>query len=215
MKLPKIGVPKVKFPRIKFPWTQLRSRRKSVLILLLLGIVLILAFQFVLDPLLESERKVKDEISMDKKMLQRYQEYIDGKSGKEIELNQVSQQVESIQSKLLPGETPQINAANLQEILKKLSDKNGIQIRSFRIGEPKETTFYVKIPVIIEINPTKSVASLTYFIYDIENYEKLLLISDLDITAPNMRSPSEIQGSLTVMGFTKNTQPPKGKGKEG
>jgi len=32
----------------------------------------------------------------------------------------------------------------------------------------KETTYYVRIPVIIEINPTKSVASLTYFVYDIE-----------------------------------------------
>ncbi len=186
-----------------------------MLFLLLIGVVLVLALQFVLAPLLESEKRIKDEIALNRKMLEKYQEYIDGRSGKEAELNQVAQKVESIQSKLLPGETPQINAANLQEILKKLSEKNGIQIRSFRIGEPKETPYYVKIPVIIEINPTKSVASLTYFIYDIENYEKLLLISDLDITAPNMRSPSEVQGSLTVMGFTKNTQPPKGKGKEG
>ncbi len=148
-------------------------------------------------------------------MLARYQEYI--KSGKEIEdgLSQVVQQIEAIQSKLLPGETPQINAANLQEILKKLSEKNGIQIRSFRIGEPKEMINYVRIPVIIEINPTKSMASLAYFIYDIENYEKLLQISDLDITAPNMRSPTEVQGSLTVTGFTKKTQAPKAKAKEG
>jgi hypothetical protein len=73
----------------------------------------------------------------------------------------------------------------------------------------------VRIPVIIEINPTKSMASLAYFIYDIENYEKMLLISDIDITAPNMRSPTEVQGSLTVAGFTKNANPPKGKGKEG
>lgn len=207
--------PKVKIPRIKFPWKQLRSRRKNLLGLILLGIVLILGFQFALAPFLESQRKVNEEIVLKKKMLVRYQEFI--KSGKEVEesLNRVTQQVEAIQSKLLPGETPQIIAANLQEILKKLSEKNGIQIRSFRIGEPKETTYYLKIPVVIDINPTKSIASLTYFIYDIENYEKLLLISDLDITAPNMRSPTEVQGSLTVTGLTKNTRPPKGKGKEG
>jgi Tfp pilus assembly protein PilO len=210
-----VKFPKVKFPRVKFPWKQLRSRRKNLVTLILIGIAVVLAYQFALAPLLESQRKVNEEIALKKKMLTRYQEYI--RSGKEVEdgLNQVVQQVEAIQSKLLPGETPQINAANLQEILKKLSEKNGIQIRSFRIGEPKEMTYYVKIPVIIEINPTKSMASLTYFIYDIESYEKLLLISDLDITAPNMRSPAEVQGSLTVTGFTKNTHPPKGKGKEG
>jgi Tfp pilus assembly protein PilO len=210
-----VTFPKLRFPKLTFPWTQFRSRRKSLVTLILIGIAFVLAFQFVLAPLLESQRKVQEEIALKKKMLTRYQEYI--KSGKEIEdgLGQMIQHVEAIQSKLLPGETPQIIAANLQEILKKLSEKNGIQIRSFRIGEPKETTSYVKIPVIIEINPTKSIASLTYFVYDIETYEKLLLISDLDITAPNMRSPTEVQGSLTVTGFTKNTHPPKGKGKEG
>ena len=207
--------PRLRFPKFKFPWMQLRSRRKNLVTLILIGIAIVLVFQFALAPLLESQRKIREEIALKKKMLTRYHEYI--KSGKEIEdgLSQMVQQVEAIQSKLLSGETPQINAANLQEILKKLSEKNGIQIRSFRIGEPKEMTYYVKIPVIIEINPTKSMASLTYFIYDIESYEKLLLISDLDITAPNMRSPAEVQGSLTVTGFTKNTHPPKGKGKEG
>jgi len=197
---------------------QLRNRRKNLLSILLFGIALILAFQYGLAPLLDSQKKVQEDIDQKRKLLAKSVTFIS--SGKEIEdsLNQVTQQLEAIQSKLLPGETPQINAANLQEILKKLAEKNGIQIRSFRIGEPKELTYYVRIPVIIEINPTKSMASLTYFIYDIENYEKLLLISDLDVTAPNMRSPSEVQGSLTVVGFTKNIHPSgpaKGKGKEG
>ncbi len=186
----------------------------QALFLILTVLLLLLVSKFAFLPLVESQRKVEEELVLKKKALSRYQDYI--KSGKEIEeeLNQVTQQAETIQSKLLPGETPQIIAANLQEILKKLSEKNGIQIRSFRIGEPKETPFYLKIPVTIEINPTRAVASLTYFLYDIENYEKFLLISDLDVTAPNLRNPTEVQGSLTVTGFTRNTHP-KGKGKEG
>ena len=206
--------PKVKFPGLKIQWRQFRGRRGNLLFLILTVLLLLLVFKFAFLPFLESQRKVQEELVLKKKALSRYQDYI--KSGKEIEdeLNQVTQQAETIQSKLLPGETPQIIAANLQEILKKLSEKNGIQIRSFRIGEPKETTFYLKIPVIIEINPTRAMASLTYFLYDIESYEKFLLISDLDVTAPNLRNPTEVQGSLTVTGFTRNTHP-KGKGKEG
>ena len=68
--------------------------------------------------------------------------------------------------------------------------------------------------LIIEINPTKSMSSLTYFLYDIENAERLLVISDLNLTAPNMRNPTEVQGNLTVTGFARNNQP-KGKAKEG
>jgi len=199
--------------KMKFPWKKTKGRN-SVLFLLLLVVAVILAYQFVFSPLVASQKKVRDDIALNEKVLARYDEYI--KSGKEIQegLDQLKQQVEAVQAKLLPGETPQINAANLQEILKKLSEKNGIQIRSFRIAEPKEMTFYLKIPVIIEINPTRSMASLAYFLYDIENYEKFLFISDLDLTAPNMRNPTEVQGSVTVVGLTKNTHP-KGKGKEG
>jgi len=198
----------------KVSWKKMRRERRTVLVLLVLAVVLILAYQLALVPLVESQRNVRQELALKKKLLNRYEDYI--KSGRDMdeELNQRVQQVEAIQAKLLPGETPQINAANLQEILRKLSEKNGIQIRSFRIGEPKEMNFYLRIPVTIEVMPTKSMAALSYFLYDIESDEKLLVISDLDVTAPNMRNPTEVQGSVTVVGFTKNTHP-KGKGKEG
>jgi hypothetical protein len=96
-----VKFPKVKFPRLKFPWKQLRSRRRNVVTLALIGVAVILGFQFALVPILESQRKVRDEIVLKKKMLIRYQEYI--KSGKDVEdgLNQIIQQVEAIQLRLL------------------------------------------------------------------------------------------------------------------
>ena len=114
----------MKLIKIKIPWKKLRSRRKNLLSLIGIGIAVILASQFAIIPIVESERKVKEELLLKRKMLSRYQEFI--RTGKDIEeeLNQMGQQVEAIQLKLLPGETPQINAANLQEILKKFSEKN-------------------------------------------------------------------------------------------
>jgi len=204
----------MKLFKTKNRWKGSRGGRRGILTLLLLAIAGYLLYYFALLPLWNSQKKVAEEIVLKKKALGRYQEYIRSGKGIEEELSQTAQRLEAVQAKLLPGETPQIMAANLQDLLKKLSERNGIQIKSFRVAEPKEMTFYVRIPVTIEINPTKSAASLAYFLYDIENYEKSLFISDLDITAPNMRNPSEVQGSLTVMGFAKNTHP-KAKGKEG
>jgi len=198
----------------KTSWGKLKGRNKNLLLLLLAAVLVVLIYEFGVVALLESQRKVRDELGLKTKMLGRYDEFV--RTGKEIEveLGQVESQVEALQAKLLPGDTPQIMAANLQEMLKKLSEKNGIQIRSFRIGEPKELNFFLRVPVIIEINPTKSMSSLTYFLYDIENADKFLVISDLNLTAPNMRNPTEVQGNLTVTGFARNTQP-KGKAKEG
>ncbi|RPJ04168.1 MAG: hypothetical protein EHM36_11165 [Deltaproteobacteria bacterium] len=204
----------MKIGKSKGSWSKLRGGRRGVFTLLLIGVAVILAYRFAYVPIEASQKRVQDELDAKKKALGKYQEYVRSGKGIEEELNQTAQRLEAVQAKLLPGETPQIMAANLQEVLKKLSERNGIQIKSFRVGEPKEMTFYVRIPVTIEISPTKSAASLAYFLYDVENYEKILLISDLDITAPNMRAPTEVQGSLTVTGFAKSTHP-KPKGKEG
>ena len=198
----------------KSPWGKLKGRKKNLFMLLLAGVLVVVIYEFGVVALLESQRKVRDELGLKSKMLGRYDEFVKTEKDIEEELGQVEKQVEAIQAKLLPGETPQIMAASLQEMLKKLSEKNGIQIRSFRIGEPKELNFFLRVPVIIEINPTKSMSSLTYFLYDIENAEKFLVISDLNLTAPNMRNPTEVQGNLTVIGFARNNQS-KGKAKEG
>jgi Tfp pilus assembly protein PilO len=198
----------------KSPWGKLKGRKKNLLLFLLAGVLVVVIYEFGVVALLESQRRVRDELGLKTKMLGRYDEFVKTEKDIEEELGQVEKQVEAIQAKLLPGETPQIMAASLQEMLKTLSEKNGIQIRSFRIGEPKELNYFMRVPVIIEINPTKSMSSLTYFLYDIENAEKLLVISDLNLTAPNMRNPTEVQGNLTVTGFARNNQP-KGKAKEG
>ena len=198
----------------KKPWGGLKGRKKNFFLLLLAGALVVVIYEFGVVALLESQKRVRDELGLKSKMLGRYDEFVKTEKDIEEELGQVEKQVEAIQAKLLPGETPQIMAASLQEMLRKLSEKNGIQIRSFRIGEPKELNFFLRVPVIIEINPTKSMSSLTYFLYDIENADKFLVISDLNLTAPNMRNPTEVQGNLTVTGFARNNQP-KGKAKEG
>ena len=114
-----------------------------------------------------------------------------------------------IQQKLLSGETPQLGAANLQEIVKRLSEKNGIGVRSFRILEPKEINVYLKISIHIDFNPVNSMLSLSQFIYDIEHHEKELMISEMDLLVMNPRIPNNIQGSLIITGVMKKAKPKK------
>ena len=149
----------------KSPWGKLKGRKKNIFMLLLAGVLVVVIYEFGVVALLESQRKVRDELGLKSKMLGRYDEFVKTEKDIEEELGQVEKQVEAIQAKLLPGETPQIMAASLQEMLKKLSEKNGIQIRSFRIGEPKELNFFLRVPVIIEINPEES--QFTHTITDI------------------------------------------------
>ncbi len=179
-----------------------------------IGIVLmILIYAFGILPLVEAKKKAEEEIVLKKRALSRYEEFLGNRKAFEEELDRTVKQYEGIQNRLLPGETPQLGAASLQEIVRKLSEKNGVSIRSFRILEPKEIDSYRKVSIQIEFNPINSMLSLGQFIYDIENQEKELMISEMDLLILNIRMPNQIQGNLVISGLMKGTKT-KEKGKE-
>lgn len=178
-----------------------------------IGIALLLLFVGIL-PLVEASKKMEDEITMKRKVIQKYDEFLQNRKGIEEDLQRTQKQYEEVQQRLLPGETPQLGAASLQEIVKKAADKNGIAIRSFKILEPKETPPYRKVSIQIEFNPVNNILSLGQFFHDLEHHEKKLLLSEMDLLVFNIRAPNNIQGNLVITGLMKATKG-KEKGKEG
>lgn len=173
----------------------------------LIGVtMLILIYALGILPLVEAKKKAEEKIALNKKVLSKYEEYLSNRKTVEEELNRIVKEHGEAQKRLLPGETPQLGAAALQEIVKRLSEKNGIAIRSFRILEPKESSPYRKVSIQIEFNPTNSMLSLGQFIYDIEHHEKELLVSEMDLHVMNIRMPNQIQGSLVISGLMKGTK---------
>ena len=185
---------KLKFSRRKVGWV-LMGIALSVIIYLL-GIL----------PTVEAARKAEEEIALKKKVLLKYEEYLNNRKVIEEELDRTVKRSEGIQQRFLPGDTPQLGAASLQEIVKRLSEKNGIGIRSFRILEPKEIDSFRRVSLQIDFNPTNSMLSLGQFMNDVEHHEKDLMISEMDLLVPNMRMPNNIQGSMVISGLMKGTK---------
>jgi len=180
----------------------------------LIGIVLIiLLYTFGILPLVEARKKAEEEILLKRRALLRYEEYLGNRKIFEEELDRTLKQYEMIQGRLLAGETPQLGAASLQEFVRRLSEKDGVSIRSFRMLEPKEFDSYRKISIQIDFNPNNSMLNLGQFIYDIETHEKELMISEMDLLVLNIRMPNQVQGSMVISGLMKGTKP-KEKGKE-
>ncbi|MBM4337962.1 MAG: hypothetical protein FJ110_00290 [Deltaproteobacteria bacterium] len=181
---------------------------------ILIGVVLIvLILSLGIFPMVESTRKMEEEIALKKKVLLKYSEFLQKRKTVEEELSLVQKKHEEVQNRFLPGETPQLGAAHLQDMVKKLLEKNGMTIRSFRVLEPKDILPYRKISVHTDFNPVNNMLSLTQFIHDIENNEKELMISDMDLLVPNPRMPNNIQGSFVISGLMKMSEV-KGKGRE-
>ncbi len=189
----------------------MKFSQKRILFLLAGIVAVILVISFGVLPLIEAKKKVEEEIALKKRALLKYEEFLRNRKAIEEELAWTSKEYEGIQQKLLSGENPQLGAANLQEIVKRLSEKNGIGIRSVRILDPKEMNVYLKVSLHVDFNPISSMTGLGQFIYDIEHHEKELMISELDLLVFNPRMPTSVQGSMTISGLMKKN---KVKGKE-
>ncbi len=174
-------------------------------ILSLIGAV-ILYFLGIL-PWLEAKKKMEEEIQMKQHLVLKYQEYINGKKGIEEDLRNLRLRFENIKKRLIEGETPQLASANLQEIIKKIATSKDIQIRSFRILEPKDLNYYRKISIQIDFNPTHSLLNLVQFLSEIENHEKMLAVSEMDLLVFNIRMPNNIQGNLIISGWMEREKP--------
>ena len=197
--LPKISLPKTNFSQKKFIW-------------ILIGIAAaIVIYNFMILPLVEAKKTADQEISLNQRLLTKYAEVLQNRKEVEELLDKSAKQNEEIQKRLLPGETPQLGAANLQDLVKRLAEKNSLNLRSFRNLEPKEVGSFRRVSVQIEFNPMSSMQSLTQFLYELEHQDREIMITEMDLLVFNPRMPNTIQGSLIASGWMKAN---KGKEKE-
>ena len=193
-----------------------KTSQKKFLGLVMGVAAVILIYMWGIVPLLEAKKKADEEIVLKRKILGQYSGILQNRKLAEDSLEKARKQGDEIQKRLLPGETPQLGAANLQDMVRRLAEKNFLSLRSFRILEPKEMGAYRKISLQIDFNPINSMLNLSQFIFDLEHQEKELMITDMDILVFNPRMPNTVQGNLVVSGLMKGTKgKEKGKEKQG
>ena len=190
-----------------------KTSQKKFLGLVMGVAAVILIYMWGIVPLLEAKKKADEEIVLKRKILGQYSGILQNRKLAEDSLEKSRKQADEIQKRLLPGETPQLGAANLQDMVRRLAEKNFLSLRSFRILEPKEMGAYRKISLQIDFNPINSMLNLSQFIFDLEHQEKELMITDMDIMVFNPRMPNTVQGNLVVSGLMKGSKG-KEKGKE-
>jgi hypothetical protein len=196
----------VKKISLSFPKGSQITHKKLLWALVAAAAGVVLYFYGIL-PLTEAKKRAEEEIALNQKVLSKYTEILQSRKRVEENLERILKQSEEVHKKLLPGETPQLSGAYLQDVVKKLSEKYGLPLRSFRILEAKDLGLYRKISLQIDFNPLSSMMNLTQFIYDLEHQDKEIFISDMDLLIFNPRMPSNIQGNMVISGLMKGEKP--------
>ena len=173
------------------------------------GLLLILFYLAVVNPLLSLEDSWNQELVNRGKLLSKYQSLLNSKN-RVIQANKAMKAtLARTEGQFLSGSNPAVASADLQEILKNLAKEQGVQMTSAKVLPPREAGVYLEVPVQVEL--TATINQLVTLLYHLEHHKKLLFIPDLDINAPRMvrgeNKDVPLQISMVISGVIKKGVP--------
>ena len=173
------------------------------------GLLLILFYLAVVNPLLSLEDSWNQDLVSRGKLLSKYQGLLKSKN-RVIEANKAMKAaLARTEGQFLSGSNPAVASADLQEILKNLAKEQGVQMTSAKVLPPREAGVYLEVPVQVEL--TATINQLVTLLYHLEHHKKLLFIPDLDINAPRMvrgdNKEVPLQISMVISGVIKKGVP--------
>jgi general secretion pathway protein M len=171
----------------------------------------VLAYHLILNPIMEGERDLRNEIVAKGKMLAKYQDVVKQKGRLERDLKNLKIRLKDMEDQLLDGESPSLAAANVQDITKEISSGTDLSIKSVRVLPSTSRDIYTEIPVRVETQGT--ISGLRDFLYEIQNYPKFLVVKEIRTYLPRRprrrrhsktpRSTGNFRATLVIMSFIK------------
>jgi type II secretory pathway component PulM len=190
---------------------KISGREKKFVFAGVAGVVLIGLYLFG-DRMIPSGGDLEANLELKKKLLLKYRETVIDEELYKNRLEQYRQRLRQDQTRLLPGDSSSIAAAELQKVLTDLASQNGVEILRKDIQQEKKLQDnLVKISVKIETNCV--LEQLVQFLAAVENYEKFLTVDELAITGYRAQRKYEIRPSILVSGLIlgPETKTPQGR----
>lgn len=145
----------------------------------------LLVWLLILSPLWTLKEAWDQELKEKQLLLAKYQALNRDKAQVAKAVQQAKQVAAQAEATLLGGGSPAVASAELQEIIKNLTRAQGIQVTSTKVLPPQESGAYIQIPVELQLALTTD--QLVSLLYGLENHQKLLLVTQLEVNAPRRR----------------------------
>jgi type II secretory pathway component PulM len=176
------------------------SRRERTIVLVGgLGLVLVLGWTFVVQPLVERMRTTNELVPSRAQVLARRLDLIARKEAILKELAATNGEIDGASARFLTEAAPAVAASELQKLTKDMAAQASTEIRSERILPPVERGELLEIPV--EIAVSGEIRQLVDLLAKLESAPKLLTVQDLRVRVVNVSQPKELLATLTVSGF--------------
>jgi type II secretory pathway component PulM len=200
---------------MKRQWQRLSAREKALVGVAVAVLLAIVANSLIVNPYLERREWVKTQLEAEPQRLEKNLRYLARREEMVAVLESVRTELKNREPKLLTGDTPSVNASDLQDVVQALAAKEGTQVITTRVLNPEAEGSFSKISIQMEIGA--QIDQAANLIRAIETSPKLLVVDEINVRslfrpigfpqapgAPPQPTAQNLRLSLTVSGFARN-----------
>ena len=160
-------------------WNRLSRRERGLVILTGIILMVFVARYVVIGPFLERRAWVQQQLESQPQFLTKNLRYLSQKETMLEGLESAREQIKAQEPKLLSGDTPSVNASDLQETVQAMAAREGTQVITTRVLNPETAGSFSKIGIQLEIGG--QIQQLASLIRGIEGSPKLLAIDEINV----------------------------------
>ena len=193
-------------------WQRLSKRERGLVVATVVILIVVLGRISIISPYMARREWVQTQLEIQPQLLEKNLRYIGQKEQLNAALEAARNDIKARESKLLTGDTPSVNASDLQETVQALAVKEGTQVITTRVLNPEPTGAFSKIAIQMEVGG--QIEQIATLVRGIETSPKLLIIDEINVRslfrpvglAQQNVSPVAAQNlrvSITVAGFAR------------
>ena len=174
--------------------------KKGILVIGVILLLLALGYRFFPDD--AGSDNSSDGIEFKLEKIRKYQDRVGDKDVLEKRKAFIIKRLDENEKGLLKGETTAIAAVSMQNRLKEIAEKLSIDIKSTRVmkAEPVENATDM-VSVNVQISTELTIRQLVEFIYNLENSENIIQVTDLQIRRKSEEPPIKLYTMMKICGF--------------
>jgi Tfp pilus assembly protein PilO len=193
-------------------WQRFSKRERALVVVTVVILLVVLGRISVINPYMARREWVQTQLEIQPQLLEKNLRYIGQKEQLNAALEAARNDIKARESKLLTGDTPSVNASDLQETVQAMAVKEGTQVITTRVLNPEPTGAFSKIAIQMEVGG--QVDQVATLVRGIETSPKLLVIDEINIRSlfrptglSQQGSPQvaaqNLRVSITVAGFAR------------
>ena len=193
-------------------WQRFSQRERALVVVTVVILLVVLGRISVVNPYMARREWVQTQLEIQPQLLEKNLRYIGQKEQLNAALEAARNDIKTRETKLLTGDTPSVNASDLQETVQAMAVKEGTQVITTRVLNPEPTGAFSKIAIQMEVGG--QVDQIATLVRGIETSPKLLVIDEINVRSlfrpigvPQQgvsQVPAQnLRVSITVAGFAR------------